>query len=78
MTQIQFEQRSPAGIATLDTGQLVISTDGALFVRSGDGLVPLGEEGRAALEDRFGDTVEDALHAARAPFTPNSQKPPQL
>ncbi len=66
MTQIQFQQRSPAGNATLDTGQLMISTDGTLFVRSGETLVPLGEEGRAALDERFGDRVEDAQYAVKA------------
>ena len=66
MAIVKFEQKSPKGNATIDSVRLLISPSGELFLRSGDGLVPLGEEARAALEVRFGDRLEDAQYAVKA------------
>jgi len=65
MTEIQFQQLSPKGTATLDTSRLLIGTDGRAFMRSShDGrLVPLGAEQEQALADRFGKSWRDAVAA---------------
>lgn len=69
MTKITFQQQStPKGTATLDTANLMIGTDGRVFVRSSsDGrLVPLTDEQIAIVGQRFGPLLGDARLAMGA------------
>ena len=58
MTEIKHERpNNPHGLATLDTSQLVIGTDGRMFlVDSGSGrLISLTDEQKNALVQHFGN-----------------------
>ena len=67
MTEVKFEQSSPRGNATIDSGRLLVAPDGKLFWRSVDGApVPVSGEQEAALQGHFGPLLTDALAAVRA------------
>ena len=67
MTMIRYEQHSPRGNATLDSGRLLIGPDGSMFWRTPDGApAPLSDEQRGALQREFGALLTDAEAAVRA------------
>ena len=70
MTEITFEQRSPSGRATVDSSNVLIATDGTIYVYTGPAsdnrIVPLEPERCAALEQHFGGVLRDAVDAVKA------------
>ncbi len=66
MTQVIFQQKSPAGGCTLDSERLLVGTDGQLFLKSTGAPVPLSEEQAAALREHFGSALQIAINAAKA------------